>query len=223
MKITNHRLEGVRFKQTPNYGGAKKGYRFLVIHYDGSMTRSGLNWMLDKQAKVSAELWISRDGEVVQLLDFNKTAWHAGLSTFRTTEGLNSYSIGIELQGNGSVPYTEIQMARLGQVAKLLCDTYNLEIIGHEDCSVLRKVDPSTPKVNLFDWKRLFDDAGKPTTQLTTTSDLNIRRGQGTQYPVVTTLKKGTEVFELNRVGEWSKIQVKGSKQAGWMNNKFLK
>lgn len=222
MKIENNRL-GIEFKQTPNHGGEKKGYKFLVIHYDGAMNRAGLNWMLDPKAKVSAELWISREGEIVQLLPFNLTAWHAGESEFRSIKGLNSYSIGIELQGNGTKDYTEAQMKALGEVARLLVEKYNLEIIGHEDCSVLRKVDPSTAKVNLFDWKRLFDDAGKPAKKLTTTSDLNIRRGQGTQYPVVLTLKKDTMVYELNRVGEWSKIQVEGSKQSGWVNSKFLK
>lgn len=223
MKITDYKIECVEFKPSPNVGGKKKDYKFLVIHYDASSALQGLNWMLDDKSDVSAELWIGRDARLVQLVPFNMTAWHAGKSEFRQVEGLNSYAIGIELQNTGGQAYTDTQMDKLGEVAKLLVDTYGLEIIGHEDCSPQRKSDPSGSKVNMFDWKRLFNDCEIPTPKLTTISDLNIRRGQGTQYPVVLTLKKGTEVFELNRVGEWSKIQVKGTLQSGWINNRFLK
>jgi len=227
MKVINHLLYGddgkqVSYKPSPNVGKAKKGYKVFVVHYDGSSGLQGLNWLLDKQSKVSAELWLSREGKTIQLAPFSVTCWHAGVSTWRNVEGMNSYGIGIELQNTGGQAYTDVQMDELGKIAKAVAGEYKLEIVGHEDIAPLRKEDPSGSKLALFDWKRLFDAAGVKTELFKASSDLNVRRGQGTQYPAVVTLKKGTEVYELNRVGDWSKIQVKGSKQSGWVSNKFL-
>jgi len=228
MKVINNFLhddDGVQvtYKPSPNVGGTRKPIKVFVIHFDAASGTQGLNWMLDKQAKVSAQLWESRDGKIIQLSPFNVVCWHAGESTWRGVKGLNSSSIGIELQNTGSQEYTDVQMDNLGRIAKCLVDTYGVEIVGHEDISPIRKSDPSGSKLLLFDWKRLFDSAGVKTELYKTTADLNVRRGQSTDYPAVTRLKLGTEVYELNRVGEWSKIQVKGSLQSGWVNNFYLK
>lgn len=227
MKVENNFLfeddgKQVSYRPSPNVGKAKKGYKVMIIHFDGASGRQGLNWLLDKQSKVSSELWLSREGEVIQLAPFNITCWHAGVSSWRGFEGMNSYAIGIEVQNTGGQAYTDVQMDKLGQLVKPIVEKYNLEIVGHEDVAPIRKVDPSGTNVNLFDWKGLFDAVGVHTELYKTTSDLNVRRGQGTNYPVVTQLKKGAEVYELNRIGEWSKIQVKGSLQAGWVNNKYF-
>gem|GEM_PF-270628 len=227
MKVENNFLfeddgKQVEYRPSPNVGKDKKGYKVIVIHFDASSGLQGLNWLLNKNSKVSSELWLSREGKVIQLAPLNTTCWHAGVSTWRGLEGLNSYGIGIEIQNTGSQEYTDVQMDKLGEVVKPIVEKYGLEIVGHEDISPLRKNDPSGAKVNLFDWKRLFDAVGVKTTLYKTSSDLNVRRGQGIDYPVVTTLKKGVEVYELNRIGDWSKIQVKGSKQSGWTSNKYL-
>jgi len=227
MKVQNNFLFGddgkqVAYKASPNIGKAKKGYKLMVIHFDGASGTQGLNWLLDKTSKVSSELWLSREGKVIQLAPFNVTCWHAGVSVWRGLEGINSYGIGIEVQNTGGQAYTDIQMDELGKVVKSLVETYKLEIVGHEDIAPIRKSDPSGTKLLLFDWKRLFDAVGVHTELYNTTADLNVRRGQGTDYPAVTKLKLGTEVYELNRVGEWSKIQVKGSMQSGWVSNKYL-
>jgi len=167
-------------------------------------------------------LWLSREGKIIQLAPFNVTCWHAGVSSWRGLEGMNSYAIGIEVQNTGGQEYTDVQMDKLGAALKPIVEQYGLEIVGHEDVAPLRKVDPSGTKLLLFDWKRLFDAVGGYTGLYTTTADLNVRRGQGTNYPAVTKLPKGTEVYELNRIGDWSKMQVKGSKQSGWISNKYL-
>lgn len=105
MKIENHILEGVQFKQTPNISGLKiVGPRFLILHYTasgnvpgtvGSLTRKGGN--------KSAHLVIGRDGEVVQLASFDQRAWHCGQSEWKGLESLNYYSIGIEFVNWGDL------------------------------------------------------------------------------------------------------------------------
>lgn len=227
MEVKDNYLYGddrvrVSYRPSPNIGKAKKGFKVLVIHFDGASGTQGLDWLLNDKSDVSSELWLSREGKVIQLAPFNITCWHAGESTWRGVNGLNSYGIGIEIQNTGGQAYTDIQMVELGKIAKALVEKYSLEIVGHEDIAPIRKSDPSGTKLTLFDWKELFDAVGIETVLYKTTADLNVRRGQSTSYPAVTKLKTGTEVFELNRVGEWSKIQVKGSTQSGWVSNQYL-
>lgn len=212
----------VQYIPSPNVYGIKKGYKVLVVHFDGSSGTQGLNWLLDKSSKVSSELWLSREGKTIQLAPLNVRCAHAGVSEWRGIDGMNSYGIGIEIQNTGSQQYTDIQMVELGKIAKTLVSTYGLEIVGHEDIAPLRKIDPSGSKRNLFDWKRLFDDAGVHTELYKTTADLNVRICNGTEYKAINKFKKDTFVYELNRVGNWSKVQEKCTLNSGWVHNGYL-
>lgn len=59
--------------------------------------------------RVSAHCLIRRDGEVVQYVPFDKRAWHAGVSMYHGRERCNDFSIGIELEGTDTTPYTDAQ------------------------------------------------------------------------------------------------------------------
>lgn len=62
--------------------------------------------------------------------------------------------------------------------------------------------------------------AATSTTKYVTASALNVKTGPGTNYKVVTTIKKNTSVKVLQTKGSWDKITV-GSK-TGWVSNKYL-
>lgn len=106
MKIKAHKLydnDGMQvpFKRSPNQSGIIKP-RFLVMHYTaGASAASSVNWLINPRARASAHLVIGRDGSIVQLVDFNRRAWHAGRSQWRGINGLNGHSIGIELDNPG--------------------------------------------------------------------------------------------------------------------------
>ncbi|RZK65036.1 MAG: hypothetical protein EOO92_26810 [Pedobacter sp.] len=230
MQIKDHKLVDVPFKASPNIGKNKAGVpltltpKILIQHFDASANATGaISWMLSPKSKVSAHLHIDRDGNITQLVAFNRVAYHAGESEWRGLIGMNSGSIGIEIQNTGSQEYTTKQMNAVAEVSKLLVEYYALtEVVGHEDVAPIRKNDPSGTKVNLFDWAGLLIVCGLTPSTKITSADLNIRRGQGTQYPVVTKIPKGKKVFELNKVGSWSKIQIVGSNQSGWVSNAYL-
>lgn len=224
MEIKDNRIVGIPFKASPNIGG-KLTPKYLIQHYDASKNATGaISWMVSPKSKVSAHLHIDREGNIVQLVDFNRIAYHAGVSEWGGIKGLNSHSIGIEIQNSSIQEYTPKQMNAVIEVSKLLVQHYKLtEVLGHEDVSAIRKSDPSGVNVNLFDWVSLLRGCCFDIKSYTTSVDLNIRRGQGTQYPVILTLPKGTELYELNKVGGWSKIQLKGSNQTGWASNAYLK
>lgn len=106
MKIINHRLhrdDGTPypFKASPNVGGVIKP-RWLVIHYTASGSASeAINWFAKRESKVSAHVVIAKDGSITQCVPFNVRANHAGQSTWKGVSGLNSHSIGFELDGFG--------------------------------------------------------------------------------------------------------------------------
>lgn len=147
MTIKDHILvingKRVDYRPSPNRGGIITP-QYIIIHYTAAKTaNSAINWMLSKTAQVSAHLHIARDGSVVQLVPFNIKAWHAGLSAWNGLTGLNSYSIGIELQNDSKEDYTPIQIDVAKDVSRLLVTQYNLkDILGHSDISPGRKVDP---------------------------------------------------------------------------------
>ncbi|MEY3220525.1 MAG: hypothetical protein RIT27_1882 [Pseudomonadota bacterium] len=89
------------FYETPNKGGELEP-EYLIIHYTaGPNANHAIRWLTNPQAKASAHLVIGRDGSITQLVPFNEVAWHAGKSQWRNIVGLNSHSIGIELDNAG--------------------------------------------------------------------------------------------------------------------------
>jgi AmpD protein len=108
-----------------------------------------------KGLKVSAHYFIDRTGKVVELVDPDQMAWHAGVSSFAGREGCNSFSIGIELEGTPDHGITERQYDSLEELCLILMKRFPLitleRIVGHSDIAPGRKVDPGP----LFPWERL--------------------------------------------------------------------
>jgi AmpD protein len=113
-----------------------------------------------KDLKVSAHLFIKRDGQIIQFVPFLHRAWHAGNSSFRGREACNDFSIGIELEGTDYEKFTDTQYASLSSCTKALISAYpNLNfnnIVGHQDISPGRKSDPGP----FFDWNRYRSSFG---------------------------------------------------------------
>ncbi len=107
-----------------------------------------------KDLRVSAHLCIFRDGAVTQYVPFRRRAWHAGVSSFEGRERCNDFSIGIELEGCDSQPFTAKQYRSLVRVARLLMRAYPRitprRIAGHSEIAPGRKTDPGPH----FDWAR---------------------------------------------------------------------
>ncbi len=106
------------------------------------------------QLQVSAHCLIRRTGEVIQYVSFDNKAWHAGVSCFEGKEKCNDFSIGIELEGTDTLPYTESQYLQLVSLVKKLQESYPLisdnNMVGHSDIAPGRKTDPG----EAFDWER---------------------------------------------------------------------
>lgn len=102
--------------------------------------------------QVSAHFLVRRDGEVLQYVNCDKRAWHAGLSNFQGRERCNDFSIGVELEGAEDQPFETVQYEVLAGLAnELMCYFPAIaagNIVGHEDIAPGRKTDPGP----YFDW-----------------------------------------------------------------------
>lgn len=109
--------------------------------------------------RVSAHLFVRRDGELVQFVPFHARAWHAGASVWRHRVACNDYSVGIELEGEDATPYSDRQYHVLAAVIAALRRTYATlrpdaadgRLAGHSEIAPGRKTDPGPA----FDWSRL--------------------------------------------------------------------
>lgn len=109
--VKNHMLHraadgtAIPYSRTPNRGGriAPSDMRAIVVHDTAGRLGNGssASWLCNPAARASAHLVVDRDGGVVQLAEFNVKTWHAGRSRYRNLVGLNSYSIGIEMENPG--------------------------------------------------------------------------------------------------------------------------
>ncbi len=103
--------------------------------------------------RVSAHFLVRRRGELLQFVDCDARAWHAGASRFGERERCNDFSIGVELEGSGEVRFTEAQYRRLAALTRALCARYPLRwAAGHSDIAPGRKTDPGP----FFDWARFL-------------------------------------------------------------------
>ena len=106
--------------------------------------------------QVSAHLLITRSGKVVQFVNLNDRAWHAGLSCFQGRANCNDFSIGIEMEGTDDLPYTYLQYQTLAAITCAIQDSYPAikknAIVGHSDIAPARKTDPG----DAFNWSYFF-------------------------------------------------------------------
>ena len=85
MKIRSNKLRGeavenVSFQKTPNHSDSFTPI-YVLLHYTAGTTLDGaVSWFVTPAAQASSHILIGRDGRIVQMVAFNRRAWHAGES-----------------------------------------------------------------------------------------------------------------------------------------------
>ena len=164
-------LLGARQIPPPNFNArpADTEIQLIVIHnislppsqfgggYIEQFFQNQLDWSVHpyfqtiQGMQVSAHLLILRSGEVLQFVNFNDRAWHAGRSSYLAKKECNDYSIGIELEGSDDLPFEDAQYETLVHVTACLQQAYpqiQQHLAGHSDIAPGRKTDPGA----FFDW-----------------------------------------------------------------------
>ena len=135
---------------SPNFDQRKPNY--VILHHTGSDNADrALRTLTSAESRVSAHYLIDRDGKTIQLVEESARAWHAGKSYWGGNTDMNSVSVGIELDNNGSEPFAEAQIEALLILLADLKQRHNIpaaNFIGHADVAPARKEDPSA----FFPW-----------------------------------------------------------------------
>lgn len=126
--------------------------------------------------------------------------------------------------------YTEEQITIVDEICRLLVKEYGItQILGHEEISPHRKIDPGPafPLDKLRD--RIFharrdqdvdDEIEYPADGVVTASKLNIRSGPGAiNRAIASPLRQGQKVKVLEKVNDWSRVSVQIE---GWVANRYI-
>ena len=147
---------------SPNFGN-RRDYvtpKMVVLHYTAMKSSDdAIARMSDPKSEVSAHYLIDKFGKIIQLVDEQKRAWHAGRGCWGEINDVNSHSIGIELDYYPSIDES-FDKRQLSSLNNLLFDILKRRpeiipksIIGHSDMAPERKRDPGKN----FPWKKLSD------------------------------------------------------------------
>lgn len=142
---------------SPNQGARRDGLRpeLVVLHYTAMPDAASAERALCDPARgVSAHWLIARDGTATALVDEERRAWHAGEGAWAGRGDVNSRSIGIELDNDGTSPFAAPLMDALEELLADILARWDIPprgVIAHSDMAPGRKRDPG-PR---FDWRRL--------------------------------------------------------------------
>ncbi|PWC50917.1 N-acetylmuramoyl-L-alanine amidase [Azospirillum sp. TSA6c] len=148
-------------RPSPNHGPRADGARveLLILHYTGMPTAAhALERLCDPASQVSAHYTVDEDGTVYAHVPEDRRAWHAGRSSWRGAEDVNSRSIGVEIVNPGHEfgyrPFPPVQMAAVAELCLGIVARHGIaaaDVLGHSDVAPARKEDPG----ELFDWPGL--------------------------------------------------------------------
>lgn len=148
---------GAIWHPSPNFGPRRDGAQpdMVVIHYT-AMTdcNAARDRLCAPEHEVSAHYLIGADGMLVQMVEEDQRAWHAGAGAWGSVRDVNSRSIGIELDNLGDRPFAEPQIGALERLLGALLAERAIppeRVIGHSDMAPARKGDPGP----FFPWSRL--------------------------------------------------------------------
>jgi N-acetylmuramoyl-L-alanine amidase len=164
----------LEFVGTTNFSLRKPNY--VIIHHTAQNScEQTLKTFTLQRTQVSSHYVVCRTGNVFHMLNDLLRAHHAGVSAWGGTTDINSNSIGIEVDNNGSEPFSEAQINSLIALLKNLKKSYRIpgkNFIGHADIAPGRKVDPS----RYFPWQQLAKEGygiWYDTTNIAVPADFN--------------------------------------------------
>ncbi len=145
---------------SPNHNERRAGpLDMIVLHYTGMPDADqALAWLCSEQSDVSAHYFVFEDGRIVQMVDEDRRAWHAGASCWAGETDINSRSIGIEIANIGHAgplpPFADAQIDAVIGLCRDIIGRHAIpphRLLAHSDVAPGRKCDPG----EAFPWSRL--------------------------------------------------------------------
>ncbi len=151
------------WRPSPNIGERRDGKRadILLLHYTGmASAEAACRWLCNPHSGVSCHYLVDERGGIVQSVEEDKRAWHAGQSFWHGETDINSHSIGIEIHNRGHEAdypdFPDRQMAAVIALARDILARHPIppqRVLAHSDIAPRRKLDPGEK----FDWRRLHE------------------------------------------------------------------
>lgn len=227
-----------------NYNNrTSRSVTYVVIHYTGNTkdtAQANANYFATGSRKASAHFFVD-DKNIFQSVELRDTAWHCGTSgKYYHSSCRNSNSFGIEMCCSGNYKVSQKTKENSAYLCAALCkrlgiaasqvDTYVLRHydVTHKSCPA--QMAGSSNK----EWKAFKEDVKAilssgtiskevveeeekvftPYLVRITANVLNVRKGAGTDYAVVTSVKKGEVYTIVDEKNGWGKLKS----GAGWIS-----
>lgn len=153
----------LRFDDSMKSRGQSGRIDIIVLHYTASTKPSALMTLTNRDVSAHYVVTDDKPPVVYRLVSEDKSAWHAGESSWYGKTFLNQRSIGIEIvhpgwtknsNGDKGMPYSDTQIAAVIELTRDIAKRNNIlpeNIVGHSDIAPMRKIDPGPS----FPWKKL--------------------------------------------------------------------
>jgi N-acetylmuramoyl-L-alanine amidase len=151
------------WRPSPNFNARGDGRPadILLLHYTGmASAEAACRRLCDPDSKVSCHYLVEEEGGIVQMVEEDMRAWHAGQSYWHGETDINSRSIGIEIHNGGHdfgyPDFPDRQMEAVVALARDILDRHPIlpqRVLAHSDVAPRRKQDPGEK----FDWRRLHE------------------------------------------------------------------
>jgi N-acetylmuramoyl-L-alanine amidase len=254
MDIVEHRLDGAEFRALKQ-GTLAEPPRYIVLHNTAGGSVQGSYDHL-KKVGFSYHVLVDRTGKPLQCVPFDRSAGHAGKSNWRGRNSLNGFALGISAanftadqvvearhrNGGGEFgweKYPPAQVHAMLEICRALVAEYPsiVDIIGHDDIAVGRKVDPG-PAFPMEPFHALvpgrMNDPG-PRLRVNTPGDtLSLRAAPVKQAAKIADLPDGTRLHLRSRAytyvsptkaveNGWASVNLGGDlKHDGFVHTDFL-
>lgn len=156
---------GPRIDKSLSARGQSERIKYIILHYTVADLSRSIKILTQQDVSAHYLLTDTDQPFFYALVDESRQSNHAGLSSWKIYNQLNSASIGIEIvnpgftetpQGRVYAPFKQAQIDQLILLLKQLVARYNIKpenILGHNDIAPQRKQDPGP----MFPWKQLAD------------------------------------------------------------------
>ena len=126
----------IDFIASPNFRVGRAGFKpeAFVLHVTEGKSAGAIEWCLDPKSRVSYHFIVKECGEVVQLVDVENTAWHAGKMQNATPYGElyapnpNLKTIGIAFAGFAATGPNFRQITAICELLRELAVIHKIEI-----------------------------------------------------------------------------------------------
>ena len=171
--------------KSKNFDSRKYKIQFIVLHYTETKNlEKAIDLLTSQKRKVSCHFVVDTDGQIYNLVSESKRAWHAGESSWKGLQDMNSRSIGIEIVNQGEKKlksYPKVQINQLINLIHFLEEKFKIpfyNILGHSDIAPHRKIDPGRH----FPWKELHKKKIGLWVEINQTTNKSLSRKESIEF-----------------------------------------